>query len=413
MANHLTPTKTKTQAKPRISEKVLPRLFHFRLSGKRRTYERSFELFEILLLLAAALLFLLGCFLPAGWTKLLAFAAAAVLAALTPLRRCFRRVGSRRLPDEDLLVLTAVILLFCLREYAAGTLALILYRFADLVQAYALARGEGGMDLLRGILPEKARLDVGNSYEETVPEAVQPGDVLLVMAGEVIPVDGEVVDGVSEIDLSSLAGAECTKSVAVGSEVLSGSVNVSGDLKLRALRSFEDSAAALLISSFSASEQSDSYTERKINQYVSLFVPLMLALTVLIGLVPPLFNGNWAAGLHRAAVLLLISSPAALAISVPMTYTGALACASRHGILAKGKERIEQLARVKTMIFGKTGTITDGKYVITDVFPHGVTERELLSVAAAAESYSRHPIAVALKQAAGWTKEVADRKSVV
>ena len=408
MAKHLAPSQQKPEKKSQARDKVLPKLVHFRLGGRKKHYERSFELFEIVPVLAAVLLFLLAWLMPVvGWPKILAYGISSLAAAFTLIRRTLLRILNRKLPDEDLLVLIAVILAFCLKEYAAGTFALILYRFSELVQAYMLARSDRGMDVLRVILPEKARIDGEYGLEERVPEAVQEGDLLLVMAGEVFPVDGEVIEGSSEIDLSPLSMQEETRNVTLGSHVLSGAVNKTEDLRIRAERSFEDSAAARLIASFTESDEHDSYMEQQISKYASLYTPCILALAILIGLVPAIITHNWNAGLRRMIILFLISSPGALLLSVPMSYLGALVCAVRHGVLVRGKDRIELLAKVKTMVFGKTGTITDGKYVITDVFPHGVTERELLTVAAAAESFSVHPIADALKRAAGWTPEIA------
>ena len=410
MAKHLASSKQNQLQQKKEYRKVLPKVVQFRPEEYEKSYERRFELREVVPVLAAVLLFVLAAVLPVrNVFKVLLYGLSCLAASFTLLRRTLWRVFDRRLPDEDFLIVLAVILAFCIKEFPAAAISVILYRFVELGQAYAIARSEGGVDVLRSILPEKARVERGEETEEILAEAVQPGDVFVVKQGEIIPVDGAVIEGRSTLNLAPLTGSEEPTQVDVGSEVLSGSVNLGEPLRVRALRSFENSAAARLIMSFGSFEQAKSPTEQMLSKYAVFYTPALLILAILIGIIPPFFNGNWHDGIRRAVVLLLISSPSALLISVPGAYLGALVCSARHGILIHGKDCVERFARVRTMVFGKTGAITDGHYVINDVVPFGVEEKSLLSVAAAAESFSRHPIAKTLKVAAGWTQEIGER----
>lgn len=410
MAKHLAASgKQKRQERQDKRLQALPKLTDIRPGKRKKNYDREFTIPRIVPVLIAATLFLVGNLLRVPlWIKVVIFGLAALVAGFELFKRSLVTALNGKLPDEDLLILLAAVLAFCIEEYSAAALAVILYRAAELVQAYVLARSDRAIDQLRSILPETARVEAEYGPVDTVPEAVQIGDILQVGPGEVIPLDGVVLEGISAVDCSPLTGGTESRAITAGSEVHSGCLNLNAPIRIEVKRSFEDSAAAMLVTSFSVAGKHASRTEKRLNKYAAYYTPALFILSLVVGILPAIFNGNWNAGLHRAVVLLLISSPSAVLISVPLAYVGALVCSARNGILVAGKNRVEKLSRVGTMVFGKTGTLTEGIYTVTDVFPDGVSERALLSVAAAAESHSRHPIARALKQAAGWTGEMGE-----
>ena len=410
MAKHLAPSKEKKQFKlPSIPTDKLPRVVDFRFGKEKKRYPRDFSLRAMIPVLMAALLFLLGFLLGRPlWVKVLLLGASALCSGFDPVRRTLQRVLNRKWPDEDLFFLAAAIIAFCIGEYAAGAFALLMVRAGELVQGYVLARTDNGVELLRQILPEKAFVLHGDEAVETMPENVQVGDLLQVPAGERIPVDGELVSGVSTVDCAPLCGENSTVNVAIGSKLRAGCVNLSAPITMRAEKSFAESAAALRLESFEQARALDSILETRLNRYAAIYTAVIAVCALLLGVLLPIFTHDWAGGLRRALLFLLLSSPSALLISVPLCFEGAMLSAERKGVRIFGKSVLERLSHVKTMAFGKTGVITDGKFRVTDVFPDGVGEEELLGVAAAAESHARNPMGEALRQAGGWTRDIAD-----
>lgn len=410
MAKHLAPsTKEKTIRLPRLNKEDLPKVVTFRFGQEKKRYSRDFSLRAMIPVLLAALLFLVGFLLRRPlWVKALLLGMSCLSAGFDPMRRCLQKILTRKLPDEELLFLIAAAVAFCLGDFAAAAFALLMVRAGELLQGYVLARADNGVELLREILPEKARVLHGEEAVETVAEAVEVGDHLRVEAGERIPVDGEVISGLSSLDCSALTGEKEPVNVSLGSHVRSGCVNESAPLTIRAEKSFADSAAALRVTSYEQARSMDSILETRLNRYSAIYTAVIACCALVLGVIVPIFTGDWAGWLRRAVIFLLLCSPCALLISVPLCFEGAMLSCERKGVRIFGKSVVERLAHVKTMAFGKTGVITDGRFRVTDVFPDGVSEEELLSVAAAAESHTCNPIGEALRQAGAWTKDTAE-----
>ena len=410
MARHLAPSDKKKISMPSLRLPQLPKLIP---NGKqhrdKRRYERAFTVQDMLLLLGATILFILGIlFSLPGWAELTLLGLAALAAVFPILIAQIHRILRRKWPDEDLLVLLAILAAFCIGEAVGGAIAAILYRLGQILEAYALAGAESSMDLLREKLPEKAKLESGKETVNTVPEAAEPGDIVCVEPGEIIPLDGVILSGSSEIDRTPLTGDEQTQKCSVGDPVYAGTVNCTAPIRVRVTRLFSESAAADILREVEGAARYETLPERLVARFSGYFGVICGILALLLAVIPPLFSGEWLVWLRRATVFLLVASPSTAVISIPLACLGAELSAAAQGILSKGNDCFEVLARVKTMIFGKTGTITEGRYTITEVFPRGVSASDLLSVAAAAESFSRHPIGAALRRAAGWTPEVAE-----
>ena len=410
MARHFAPTPKKRFSLPKLRLSALPKLFpeHKKLV-RRKKYDRVFSMQDMVLTLLATLLFIVGIlFALPRWASVALFGLCAILALVPVLLRLLQAALARKLPDEDLLFLLGVIVAFCIGEEMGAAIASILYRLMQILEAYALARGDTGLDRLRDNLPEKAMLLIGEETMELAPENVNPGQLIHVERGEVIPLDGVIVSGVTEVDLFALSGNHSPRSRGKGDEVFSGTLNCGGPITVQVSRTFGESAAASLLRDVQHAERYETQAERITDLISTWCAPALGILAFFLVLIPSLITGNWLRWLRCGAIFLMIASPSTLAISIPLSCLGGELSAVLSGVLSKGHDCFEVLARVKTMVFGKTGTITEGRFAITGIYTSGPSKEDLLSVAAAAESFSRHPIALLLKGAAGWTPEIAE-----
>lgn len=413
MARHFAPSAQKNKIKiqlPSFCVPELPKLFkREKIHYKPKRYQRTFSVQEMFLVIAATLLFMAGILLPVPRAvSVLIYALAAILAFLPRIFQILQDALSRKLPEEDLLVLLGVIGGFCIGEEVGSAIAAILYRLAQVFESYAVARADAAFDLMRDKLPEKAKLLIGDKTTEVMPETVDPGQIIRVGIGEIVPLDGTIVSGVTELDLSILTGNSTVRTCGVGDQVFSGSVNHGAVIDVQVTKPFSESAAASLLHDVQDAARYETTQERLVDRICVWFAPAVGALALLLALVPSLITGQWLPNLRRAVIFLLTASPSALMISVSLSCLGGEMSGIFNGILSKGHDCLEILAQTKTMVFGKTGTITGGRFEITGVFPNGCGTEDLLAIAAAAESYSHHPIAQLLKLAANWTPDIAE-----
>ncbi len=413
MARHFAPSAHKKKLKiqlPSFRVPELPKLFkREKIHYKPKRYQRVFSVQEMFLVIAATLLFMAGILLPVPrLISVLIYAAAAILAFLPRIFQILQDALNRKLPEEDLLVLLGIIGGFCIGEEVGAAIAAILYRLAQVFEAYAVARADAAIDLMRDKLPEKAKLLIGDKTSEVMPETVDPGQIVRVGIGETVPLDGVIVSGVTELDLSILTGNSTVHTCGVGDQVFSGSVNHGAVIDVRVTKPFSESAAASLLRDVQDAARYETTQERLSDRICAWFAPVVGVLALLLLLVPSLITGQWLPNLRRAVLFLLAASPSALMISVSLSCLGGEMSGIFNGIVSKGHDCLEILAQTRTMVFGKTGTITGGRFEITGVFPNGCSAEDLLAIAAAAESYSRHPIAQLLKLAANWTPDIAE-----
>lgn len=410
MAKHLVSTSADSKKKRnRKKAKALPKLMKWRAPARRRfCYVRVFSLSEMIPVLAAVVLFVAACLAPINpLLRLIAFIVTAIVAGFSVLQRSFRRVLNREWPDEDLLLLLASLLTFLSGHHALAALLVILGRVAEFVESYVLARSARGVDTIREYLPVKAHVEEEFGLIDILPENIEVGDILSVQNGETIPVDCLILEGSGAIDSSAFGGQEA-QPVKPGDEILSGGI-LSGDtLRVRALCGFHDSALARHLKCLESAEDQKTDLEDRMEFFSSIYTLIMLFIAFVVGVLAPLFHGNWESGLLKAGIVLVLASPSSLVLSVPVIFLGGLSCASHSGFRFRSKQVMENLFRAKTMVFGKTGTITDGKYSISEIVSSKVSEQELLRLAAAAEGHSRHPIAMAIKEAAGWTEKMSE-----
>lgn len=303
--------------------------------------------------------------------------------------------------DECFLMALASVTAFALGDCAEAVIVMLFYQIGELFQSCAVSRSRKTIAELMNIRPESANLEINGELTAVDPSDVAVGAEILVKPGERIPLDGTVIDGVSLIDTSALTGESMPQSVSAGSSVTSGCINQTGLLRIRVTRPFSDSTVVRILELVESASDRKSKAENFITVFARYYTPSVVGLAFLLAIVPPLcLHGDWTDWVMRALNFLVVSCPCALVISVPLTFFGGIGGASKRGILIKGGNYMDVLAKTDTVVFDKTGTLTKGVFHVTHVFPNGVTADVLLLEAAAAEMYSDHPIAHSVQRAA-------------
>ena len=348
---------------------------------------------------AAVILMLLGFLTPAPFNVLL-FAAGYLAAGYDVLLHAAKNIARGRVFDENFLMTVASLGAMCMGDFAEGVAVMGLYQVGEYFQDKAVDKSRASIAALMDIRPESANLLLADgSVHEVSPEAVQPGDTILVKPGERIPLDGRVLKGSSALDTAALTGESIPRDVQEGDTVLSGCVSVTGMLTVEVTSVYRDSTVARILNLVENSGQAKAQTERFITRFARVYTPLVCLAALLLTVIPSLFDGQWLMWLRRALTFLVISCPCALVISVPLTFFSGIGAASRKGILIKGANHLETLSRLRAMVFDKTGTLTKGVFTVTEVHPASVSREELLETAALAESWSEHPISLSLQHA--------------
>ena len=328
------------------------------------------------------------------------------------LIKAFKGIVRGRALDENVLMAIATIGAMILGavhtgDFEEAVAVMIFYQIGELFQALAVERSRTSISKLMEIRPDCARVEKDGVLEEVDPEEVEIGTEITVRPGERIPIDGIVTGGSSSLNTSALTGESIPRDVFPGDEVLSGSVNLSGVLKIRTTKEFGESAVSKILDLVENASSRKAKTEAFITRFARYYTPFVVACAVLLACVPPL-AGYFAEGdpeihewIYRALTFLVISCPCALVISIPLGFFAGLGGASREGILIKGSNFIEFLASAETVVFDKTGTLTQGVFEVSEVSSCGLPREKLIELAAAAESSSPHPIAVSLVRAHG------------
>ena len=320
------------------------------------------------------------------------------------LLRALRNIRRGEIFDENFLMAVASIGAMVMGEYIEAAAVMGLYQVGEYFQDKAVDRSRASITALMDIRPDYANLLRDGTPESVSPETVQAGDLILVKPGEKLPLDGVVVEGSSSLNTVALTGEALPRSVREGDSVLSGCVNLTGVLTVRVTAAYSESTVAKILALVEKSGDAKASTERFITRFSRVYTPIVCLAALLLALVPSLIDGRWGVWVYRALTFLVISCPCALVISVPLTFFSGIGGASRRGILVKGANHMETLAALDTVALDKTGTLTKGVFTVTKAVPVGISEAELLEMAAHAECFSDHPISRSLKEA--WGKPV-------
>ena len=309
--------------------------------------------------------------------------------------------------DENFLMAVASVAAFCVGEYPEAAAVMLLYQVGELFQSCAVGKSRKSIAAMMDIVPESANLETPNGLEETDPEEVAVGSVIVVKPGERIPLDGVVIEGESLIDTAALTGESVPRRASPGSEVISGCVNGSGTLRVRTTKAYADATVTRILELVENASSRKAHVEGFITRFAKYYTPIVTICALLLAVLPPLLLGReWGEWIRRACIFLVVSCPCALVISVPLGFFGGIGAASRKGILVKGSNYLETLSKLSTLVFDKTGTLTKGEFKVSALLPASGSEEELLELAALGESYSNHPIAASVRQAYGREPEL-------
>lgn len=335
------------------------------------------------------------------WGELVLYLVPYLIAGRDVVKKCFLGIKNRQLLDECFLMTLATVGAFVTGENSEAVAVMLFYQVGEWFQSYAVGKSRKSITELMDIAPDFANIErADGSIDEVDPEEVQIGDILVIRAGEKIPVDGTVLEGQSMVNTSALTGESVPRSAVSGDQIISGCINGEGLLKIRAEKKYEDSTVAQILELVENASSKKSKTENFITRFARYYTPIVVAGAVMLALIPPIFTGNWMDWMMRACTFLVISCPCALVISVPLSFFGGIGAASNIGVLVKGSNYLEQMAHLDTVVSDKTGTLTEGVFHVTRVVPaEGVSEEAVLRNAAIVESLSTHPIAKSIQAA--------------
>lgn len=321
------------------------------------------------------------------------------------LRKAFLGIIHLQVFDECFLMTIATVGAFATGEYSEGTAVMLFYQVGELFQSCAVSRSRKSISELMDIRPDYANVeDESGQLIKKDPSEIAVGEIITVKPGEKIPIDGTVISGSSSVDTSALTGESVPRDIAEGAEVISGCINLTGILKIKTTKEFEQSTVSKILELVENSREKKSKSENFISRFASVYTPAVVIGAVLLSVIPPLVTGEpFGKWIYRAMTFLVISCPCALVISIPLSFFCGIGGASKAGILIKGGNFLEALARSEIMVFDKTGTLTKGSFDVTAVHTEGAEESKLLETACLAEFYSGHPISMSLRRA--WGKE--------
>ncbi len=315
------------------------------------------------------------------------------------LRKAFRNIKNGQVFDENFLMVVATFGALAMGEYLEAISVLVLYRIGEYFQDKAVDKSRQSIAALMDIRPDYANIeDENGELQQVDPDDLEVGTIITVKPGERVPVDGVVIEGDSRLDTAALTGESLPRHVAEGDEIYSGTINLNGLLKIRVTKPCDESTATRILELVEESTENKGKAEQFITRFARYYTPIVCGLAVLLAVVPGLATGQWATWVHRALIFLVVSCPCALVISVPLSFFAGIGGASSKGILMKGGNYLEALAKADTVVFDKTGTLTKGVFSVVAVHPERMTEEELLDLAAAAESFSDHPISRSLEE---------------
>ena len=342
----------------------------------------------------------------AVWQQLIVFLVPYVVISYDVLGEAWEGIMERDPFNEDFLMSVATIGALLIgfipgaeTQFPEAVFVMLFFQVGEVFEDYAEDKSRDSISELMNIRPDKANLETNGNIEVVDPSMVRVGDIIMVKPGEIVPLDGVVVDGVSSLNTVALTGESVPREIAVGGEVLSGCVNISGVLKVKVKKLFGESTASKIINLVEQAGERKSKSENFIRRFAHVYTPIVVFAAIALAVIPSLITGDVALWVYRALTFLVVSCPCALVISVPLTFFGGIGGASRNGILIKGANYMDTLAKIGTVVFDKTGTLTKGVFAVDAVHPEEYDEKKLLSIAAAVEQYSTHPIAVALREA--------------
>ena len=340
------------------------------------------------------------------WLQLALFIISYIIVGGDVVKRAVKNIFKGQVFDENFLMSIATIGAFFIGEYPEGVAVMLFYQVGELFQSYAVGKSRKSIASLMDIRPDYANVKKGDELVKVDPDEVQIGDIIVIKAGEKIPLDGKVIEGSSMIDTSALTGESIPRVVEVGSDILSGCININGVITAEVTKEFGESTVSKILDLVENASSKKSNSEQFITKFARYYTPVVVIIAVFLAIIPPLVidGATFSDWIYRALAFLVVSCPCALVISIPLSFFGGIGGASKKGVLVKGSNYLEALAETEIVVFDKTGTLTKGVFNVQEIHPEGVSKEELLELTAHAESYSNHPISLSLKRA--YSKEI-------
>lgn len=320
------------------------------------------------------------------------------------IRAATRNIMRGQVFDEQFLMTIATVCAFFVGKYPEGVAVMLFYQIGELFQSYAVYNSRKSISELMDIRPDYANVMRNNEIVRVSPDEVALGDIIIVKPGEKVPLDGIVTEGSTALDTKALTGESVPRDIAIGEEILSGCINITGTISIKVTKNFGESTVSKILDLVENAGTKKAKTENFITKFARYYTPAVVLAATLLAIIPPLILGTdqFSMWIYRAMIFLVVSCPCALVISIPLSFFGGLGGASRKGILVKGSNYLEVVSKIDTIVFDKTGTLTAGTFNVTKIVTEknaGIEEKELLKFAAYAEIYSNHPIAQSLRKA--------------
>lgn len=357
------------------------------------------------------------CQLPV-WQLLVIYLVPYLLIGFGTLKEAAEGIIDGDLFNEDFLMSVATIGALCIgflpgaeTEFPEAVFVMLFFQIGELFEEYAEGKSRDSISHLLAIRPDVANVERDGKVSEVSPEDVAIGEIIVVKPGERVPIDGKVIEGETSLDTAALTGESLPRDISVGDSIMSGCINLSGVVRVKTTKAFGESTVSKIIDLVESADKNKSRSESFITKFARVYTPVVVIAALILAFIPPVFAGagfvdSFPTWLHRALIFLVVSCPCALVISVPLSFFGGLGAASKRGVLIKGSNFVDALARLGVVVFDKTGTLTYGKFEVEAVHPTDFDERELLHLAAHVEHFSTHPIGAALRSA--FPAEAAD-----
>ena len=368
-----------------------------KVSGKTNVQRAKFEVKPTLIIgTILYLIAVIGDF--KGALALILFVASYLLIGGKVVLTAIKNIARGQLFDENFLMTVATIGAFSISEYPEAVAVMLFYEIGETIQGYAVNKSRSSISSLMDIRADYANIIIDGKEKKVSPETVKVEDIILVKPGEKIPLDGIVVEGESFVDTSALTGESVPRKIAVNDEILSGGINTNGVLKVKVTKKFGESTVSRILEMVENAANKKANTEKFITKFAKVYTPIVVALAILIAAVPSIFikDALFSTWLYRALVFLVVSCPCALVVSVPLGFFAGIGGASKKGVLVKGSNYLELLKDLETVVFDKTGTLTEGVFTVTEINTNNIQKEKLIEVAAMAESFSNHPIAISI-----------------
>ena len=354
-------------------------------------------------IIVAAVLFAAGGLLHLeGWAELGVYLICYAVIGWDIVWKAITNILHGQVFDENFLMTIATVGALILGEHSEGVAVMLFYQVGEWFQSYAVSKSRRSITSLMDIRPDYANIEKDGKLIQVDPEDVQIGDTIIVKPGERVPLDGKIIKGSSTLDTSALTGESMPREVEAGMEVISGCINQTGILTIQTTKEFGESTVAKILDLVENASDKKGRMENFITRFARYYTPVVVFAALALAVLPPLVTGQaFSIWIYRALTFLVISCPCALVISIPLSFFGGIGGASKIGVLVKGSNYLEALAYTETVVFDKTGTLTKGSFAVTEIQANGMTDEELLELAAYAEDYSNHPISLSIQKAYG------------